>query len=183
MKEIITIVIGAIYVAFACFMASSSKITPSNYTSIKQGQFCEVIKKDEKSNKYSQRLLGPMGMPLVPETIDGKPVKYQMPPQANIKIEQELKFEPNCMILWCMENCKPCKKMTLVAAKLRKEGYDIHVLYIKEYSKLAKKMSITSFPTTIIRDDCKEVKRFVGLVTGRQIKKYLKYNESNYDVF
>lgn len=169
MRKIIVTTLGIIYVTFACFMAPGNKTVSSDCTIIDQVSTCDVLDK-------------PMKIPFIPEMIDEKPVKYQMPPQV-INMEQELKFESNCMLFCSMEGCKLCKKIKPIAIKLKEEGYDVYILYVGEYPKFIKKMNVTSFPTIIIQEDNKEVKRFVGSITEHQIKKYLKHNEVDYDVF
>jgi len=167
MKKITITILGTIYIAFACFIASGNKTPPPDC--INQVKACEVIEQS-------------VGMPFIPEMVDGKPVKYQMPPQI-IYTEQELQFKSNCMLYIGAEGCKLCEIMKPIAVKLKGEGYDVYILYIEEYREFAEKMNVTSLPTTIIREDNKEVKRFVGSITEYQIKKYLKHNESDYDVF
>jgi len=169
MKKITITILGTIYIAFACFIASGNKTTAPNYTSINQVKACEVIEQLE-------------WVPFIPEMVDGKPVKYQIPPQT-INMEQELEFKSNCMLFLCMEGCSACEEMKPVVAKLKGEGYDIYNLCAEKYPAFIEKMGATSFPTFIIRENDKEVKRFVGLVTAHQIKKYLKHNELDYDVF
>jgi len=167
MKKITITILGIIYISFACFIASDNKTTQPDC--INQVKACGVIEQSVRT-------------PSIPEMVDGKPVKYQMPPQI-INTEQELKFKPNCMLFWCMEGCPPCKEMKLIVTKLIGEGYDIHIFCVEKYPVQAERMGVTAFPTIIIRGNDKEVKRFIGLTTEHQIKKYLKHNEADYDIF
>lgn len=74
-------------------------------------------------------------------------------------------------IVFSMDGCLPCIKMHPIIHSLRKQGYAVY--YFHEYKEVAKRYSVSFYPTTIIFDQGREVHRITGLTTEAAIKSKL----------
>ena len=74
--------------------------------------------------------------------------------------------------------CSACKKMKPVIEKLYDEGYRIRFINFDTDRRLAVSHRVTSIPTLILKtNQGVEVKRWVGRVRAKEIKKYLNHDE------
>ena len=80
----------------------------------------------------------------------------------------------NYVLFFTMKGCSGCEAMKPIMEKLYKEGYRIRFIDFRKERRLSVSMGVTSVPTTILRtDQGVEVKRWVGRVREKEIKKYL----------
>ena len=77
-------------------------------------------------------------------------------------------------VLFKSEWCPGCKLMTPIAEELASEGVNIVYVDVTESQALAGRYDVMSIPSAIIFSGGEEKKRFVGPVSGDDIKEALK---------
>jgi len=77
------------------------------------------------------------------------------------------------MIFFTMQGCTGCVQMYPIIEELQAEGYEIYVVKRRVNLALVRQHDISSFPTCIIFEDGKQVKR-LGVTDKATILKYLK---------
>jgi thioredoxin 1 len=77
-------------------------------------------------------------------------------------------------VLFKSEWCPGCKLMTPIAEELATEGVNIVYVDVTESQALAGRYDVMSIPAAIIFSGGEEKKRFVGPVSGDDIKEALK---------
>jgi len=80
----------------------------------------------------------------------------------------------NYVLLFTAKWCRACPRMKLVAEQLRQEGYIVYVVDFDDIGDRIAPLKITHLPTTLVFDDGKETKRFVGVASIEDIKDGLK---------
>lgn len=93
------------------------------------------------------------------------------------------KLAPNCVVLWTARWCGSCKKMTPIMEQLEKEGFTVYVFDYDKKRRLALKNDVRTLPTIIIYQDGEEVVRHKKVVTEAEIRKTLKKNKSEYELY
>lgn len=83
----------------------------------------------------------------------------------------------NYLTMFSATWCRPCQKMYPILKEMRKEGYivRIYTLDTPEFKDLDldSKFQIRAYPTFIVFDKGKEVKRLVGFTQKKELVKYL----------
>lgn len=209
MKQRTVNIIGVIYVTIAIVVASFCPSPKINRVSIIERPACKMVQENRRGDGYSERLPGSTRLPRVPEYIDGKPVKYQLPilskrgrgivteevtskRTAIKKTEPEIKYPSNYLLIWTAEWCDKCPYMKAVGDKLKGEGFDVFYIDLEENEKKAKQDRIAGIPVAVIYTNKEEVKRVIGISEKTQkkqetrIREVLQKNEkesNNYDVY
>jgi thioredoxin 1 len=80
----------------------------------------------------------------------------------------------NYVVLFTAKWCGACPRMKRVAEQLEAQGYIVFVVDYDKAEEWARTHKITHVPTTLVYEDGKEVKRFVGVTSIEQIKDGLK---------
>lgn len=80
----------------------------------------------------------------------------------------------NYVVLITAKWCRACPRMKGVAEQLRKDGYLVYVVDFDEAGDKIAPLKITHLPTTLVFDEGKETKRFVGVAGIDDIKDGLK---------
>ena len=66
--------------------------------------------------------------------------------------------------------CPPCKMFKPIMKEIEREGYSIQFIDIDhDENDLMEKYNIQSVPTSIIEEDGKEVERFVGALSKKEV--------------
>jgi thioredoxin 1 len=66
--------------------------------------------------------------------------------------------------------CPPCKMFKPIMKEIEREGYSIQFIDIDhDENDLTEKYNIQSVPTSIIEEDGKEVERFVGTLSKKEV--------------
>ena len=66
--------------------------------------------------------------------------------------------------------CPPCKMFKPIMKEIEREGYSIQFIDIDhDENDLMEKYNIQSVPTSIIEEDGKEVERFVGTLSKKEV--------------
>lgn len=181
---------GVIYVSIVSIVAASSSFAEVDRVSMVNEETCQLAGQDRGSDRHSARLFGPARLPAIPEYIDGKPVKYQMPISPK-KMETKVEYSSNCLLIWTAKWCVNCAQMKVIGEKLKKEGFDVFYIDFDENEEKAKEDKIASLPTVVVYTGSEEVKRIIGVnrktkkEAEAQIREVLKKNEepNNYDIY
>ena len=80
----------------------------------------------------------------------------------------------NYVVLFTAKWCRACPRMKVVAEQLRKDGYIVYVMDFDEAGDKIAPLKVTHLPTTLVFNEGKEVKRFVGVASIDDIKDDLK---------
>lgn len=80
----------------------------------------------------------------------------------------------NYVVLFTAKWCGACPRMKKVAEQLEAQGYIVFVVDYDKAEEWARSHKITHVPATLVYEDGKEVKRFVGVTSIEQIKDGLK---------
>jgi thiol-disulfide isomerase/thioredoxin len=185
MKRIL-IALGVTLVTLAFTLETVCGPVEVNRASLVERQESRLALEDRGGDGNSQRLLGPQRLPRVPEHIDGKPAKYQLPITKREATEETgVVYPDNYLLIWTADWCDACKKIKGVAEMLRAEGFDVYYIDFEGNRDKARECSVTSLPTTIAYTDGKEAKRFIGICKAEQIRDVLKKNEKEeaYNVY
>lgn len=91
-------------------------------------------------------------------------------------IHKQGNCDKNIVIMFSAEWCVSCKRMYPIITKLRDEGYLIYVfdLTLDRFKGYDTKYNINVYPTFVIFDKGKEVKRNAGLVREKWFRENLK---------
>ncbi len=171
--------VGFLYVAIVLLMAQSGIITAINLTKPGQRQENNLARQNQSSNRDCERLPGPPGSAEVARSIDYLWSSGEVTSKAlamMLRGDDFAGLKANCMVVWSTSGCGACDKMAPISAQLQKEGYSVYIFKYAEHLSTAKKLKITSFPTIIILEKHIEIKRFVGVTSLEEIKKYLKHD-------
>lgn len=89
----------------------------------------------------------------------------------------------NYVVMISASWCGPCKKMYPEMKKLREKGYIIYIFDTtkKEFEDYAALYAINAYPTFIVYDKGKEVRRSVGVTNKSWFKKHLKLKKNQKD--
>jgi thiol-disulfide isomerase/thioredoxin len=79
----------------------------------------------------------------------------------------------NYMIFFTMEGCGGCQTMYPIIKKLQQQEYKIYWVYPRKNQKLVRQYKIQKYPTMVIFDNKKVVKKLVGPVATKTITNYL----------
>jgi thioredoxin 1 len=104
-------------------------------------------------------------------------VKCPCDGECNCPVEQICKdhnCKKNYVVLFTARWCAACPRMKKVADELTAQGYIVYVVDFDKTEEWARDHKITHVPTTIVFDDGKEVRRFVGVTSIDLIKDGLK---------
>lgn len=74
-------------------------------------------------------------------------------------------------IVFSITGCLPCTRMYPVVYSLRDQGYPVY--FFKDYHDVAAKYSVRVYPTTVVFDEGREVKRFEGVIDEQTLKRHL----------
>lgn len=77
--------------------------------------------------------------------------------------------------------CRACPRMKVVAEQLKKEGYIVYVVDFDSVRAKMDAMRISHVPATLVFNDGKEVKRFVGVASIDDIMDGLKKKSDQTD--
>ena len=90
-----------------------------------------------------------------------------------INEETELKLVGLSVVKFYLEDCKPCKRLDTILAKMEKEfpNYNFYSVNIDNCLDLAKKYEIKSVPTLVIFNGNALVNKIVGLMSTEIIRK------------
>lgn len=209
MKQRTVNIIGVIYVTSAVIVATFCPPPTFNRVSISKEATGEMVQENRGSNGDSERLPGSTRLPRVPEYVDGKPVKYQLPilpkqgrgvvtkeitsKETIIKeTESEIKYPSNYLLIWTAKWCPYCPYMKAVGDKLKEEDFDVFYIDLEENKEKARQDRIAGIPVAVIYTDNEEVKRVIGISKETQkeqetrIREVLQKNtkeSTNYDVY
>lgn len=183
MKRKIIIMLGAIYVSIAITVATFYQSTEVDCNSVITGQTCKMVEENQRSNRHSERLPGPTRVPKIPEYVDGRPVKYQMPPAKKMVTKKaEVNYPANYLLIWTAKWCPKCSQMEVIGNKLKAEGFDVFYIDFDKNRKKAREDKIAALPTAIIYTDKEEIRRVIGvspqnkMQVEARIRKFLKKN-------
>lgn len=70
--------------------------------------------------------------------------------------------------------CGPCKQMSPIVSRLKRQGYPIQKVDIDQYGQLASRYGVTSIPAFVLVVDGKEVQRIVGATTEAKLRSMLE---------
>ena len=194
-------ILGAIYVTTAFIVATFCPPPAYNRASPVKEPACTVGQETSRTDRDTERLYGPSGIPEIPEYVDGQPVKYYNP--ATLRQEKEasattvteaedVNFPPNYLLIWKAEWCNKCPLMKEIGDKLKDEGFDVHYIDFDKNQKKARRDNIAGLPVAVIYTDGEEVKRVIGISEKSQkkqekrIRAVLKKNKkesTNYVVY
>lgn len=203
------LIVGVIYVSIITSLATFCPPPTFNRASTSKEAACEMVQENRGSNGDSERLPGFTRLPRVPEYVDGKPVKYQLPilprqgrgvvtkgitsKETIIKeTEPEVKYPPNYLLIWTAKWCDKCPYMKVIGDKLKEEGFDVFYIDVEKNEEKARQNRIAGIPVAVIYTDNEEVKRVIGISKETQkeqearIREVLQKNtkeSTNYDVY
>ena len=105
--------------------------------------------------------------------MNGQEVEVDFTPELIKKAGYE---DKNYLVMISASWCRPCKRMYPLMNKLRKEGYIIYVFDTtkKEFRNYRALYNVRAYPTFLIYDNKKEVKRSVGVTKEKWFKDNLK---------
>jgi thiol-disulfide isomerase/thioredoxin len=66
--------------------------------------------------------------------------------------------------------CGPCQQMVPILQSMEKEGYPVRQIDISSDPELTKRFNVERIPTLVLLVEGKEVKRFVGLTSGDELR-------------
>ena len=67
--------------------------------------------------------------------------------------------------------CEPCQRMIPILQKMERGGFPIRRIDITEEHELARRFAVDRVPTLVLLVEGKEVKRFVGLTDGAELRR------------
>ena len=172
--------LGFCYVAVILFVAQSGVITAIHAVKCCQGEESRLAGQDQRGYGNCERLPGPPGSAEVARSINclWSPGKITTETVAGLIQGGELDtLAPNCVLIWTTAGCGFCNKMPPVIEQLKNEGYTVYVFEYARHRNTASQLGVTQFPTSIIFESHKEVKRIVGATSAEEIKKYLKHDQ------
>lgn len=99
------------------------------------------------------------------------------------RIKEQGNENKNYAVMISAEWCAPCKKMYPHMADLRKQGYIIYIFDTtkEEFKNYAALYAVNAYPTFIIYDKGKEVRRSGGITNKSWFKKHLKLKKDQKD--
>jgi thiol-disulfide isomerase/thioredoxin len=77
-------------------------------------------------------------------------------------------------VVFGAKRCSVCPRMVPVIAALRKQGYTVFYIEHESHPTMVKKFKLRLWPTIIVMNDKKVVKRFEGVTQAREISKHMK---------
>jgi len=98
------------------------------------------------------------------------PEREKILAQGEVRIPETVK---NYMIFFTMEGCGGCQTMYPIIKDLQGQGYKIYWVYPRKNQKLVRQHKIKSYPTMVIFNNKKVVKKFVGPVATKTITDFL----------
>ncbi len=173
--------LGFCYVATVLFMAQGSIITAINTVKYCQGQENCLARQNYRGDGDCKRIPGPPGSAQTARSIDYLWSRGEISATAIAKMiarDEIQNLAPNCALVWTSSWCGACKKMPPIVAQLKKEGYTVYNFDLEEHDTSAKLLKVEKVPTIIIFEQRKEVKRFIGVTSAEEIKKYLKHDNT-----
>jgi thiol-disulfide isomerase/thioredoxin len=75
------------------------------------------------------------------------------------------------VVLFTTAGCEPCEKQKTTMAALKKAGF---LVFIADDPRAAEHYGVKQFPTILLMDDRKEVKRWKGITPYSELSKMLK---------
>lgn len=80
----------------------------------------------------------------------------------------------NTILFFTADWCHYCKKMKPVMGELVREGYTVRVVDVDKEPELKRQYGVRSLPTSVVVVNNAEVKRFIGVTSKEEIKKYAR---------
>lgn len=95
-------------------------------------------------------------------------------PEFEPRILDELPINEKILVRFGTSWCGPCQFLTDKLLKLQDEQYSIYTVDVDKRPELMIKYNIKAFPTGIIFQNGCEYKRFMGIKSIDNLRKYLK---------
>lgn len=191
MKERIPFLAGVIYVATFLALATFCCPAPVDSPCSQERGTHKLVREGRGSDRLSQRLSRPLGMPEAPEYVNGKPLKYRTCKTRVTTEEAATEYPKNCLIIWTADWCSRCPRMKELGERLKAEGYDVFYIDYDKNKAKAREEGVKAVPTAIIHSGGEEVHRVVGISANNQrsveaeIRKILRKNDvpDEYEIY
>lgn len=80
----------------------------------------------------------------------------------------------NYVVIFGRNNCQHCREMWKIIPRMRKKGYIVFYVDIKEFPHVVKQFKMKVTPTILVYDKEHMITRFNGVTTQEKITKFLK---------
>jgi thioredoxin-like negative regulator of GroEL len=79
--------------------------------------------------------------------------------------------------------CSVCRTVRPLIEKLQATGYEIRIVNTDQEKEFSAKFNVTALPTTIILQDSRELKRFVGKISEGTLRTLLTKKIVEYKIY